>query len=135
MIGRIERVPKSGPQTVYDADASANAQPSDTAETAPEWPKPLAAEAFHGPAGEIVRAIDPHTEADLAGLLSCVKTEKFTLHADSLRCSFEDWFRANMGKGAEIPRISKQPFTIWAEMDLLMAGILPCGPVRYKSVC
>jgi hypothetical protein len=33
------------------------------------WPEPLAEPAFHGLAGEIVRAIEPHTEADLAALL------------------------------------------------------------------
>jgi hypothetical protein len=37
-------------------------------ETAP-WPKPLAPEAFYGLAGNIVRAIEPHTEADPAALL------------------------------------------------------------------
>lgn len=36
---------------------------------APDWPAPLAAEAFHGPAGRFVRAIEPHTEADAAALL------------------------------------------------------------------
>jgi len=34
-----------------------------------EWPKPLADKAFHGLAGEIVRAIEPHSEADPAALL------------------------------------------------------------------
>jgi hypothetical protein len=34
-----------------------------------QWPKPLAEHAFHGIAGEIVRAIEPHTEADPAALL------------------------------------------------------------------
>jgi hypothetical protein len=34
-----------------------------------QWPKPLATHAFHGIAGEIVRAIEPHTEADPAALL------------------------------------------------------------------
>lgn len=34
-----------------------------------EWPRPLAEQAFHGIAGEIVRAIEPHTEADPAALL------------------------------------------------------------------
>src|SRR5262245_58877285 len=34
-----------------------------------EWPKPLAQQAFHGIAGEFVRAIEPHTEADPAALL------------------------------------------------------------------
>jgi hypothetical protein len=33
------------------------------------WPKPLGDAAYHGLAGEIVRAIEPHTEADIAALL------------------------------------------------------------------
>jgi Protein of unknown function (DUF3987) len=35
----------------------------------PEWPAPLDPAAYHGLAGEIVRAIEPHTEADPAALL------------------------------------------------------------------
>jgi hypothetical protein len=35
----------------------------------PEWPDPPGEEAFHGIVGEIVRAIEPHTETDMAGLL------------------------------------------------------------------
>jgi len=35
----------------------------------PPWPEPLAEEAFYGLAGEIVRTIEPHTEADPAALL------------------------------------------------------------------
>jgi hypothetical protein len=35
----------------------------------PPWPKPLATEAFHGLAGEIVRELEPATEADPAALL------------------------------------------------------------------
>jgi hypothetical protein len=34
-----------------------------------QWPKPLAEQAFHGIAGEIVRSIEPHTEADPSALL------------------------------------------------------------------
>ncbi len=37
--------------------------------TTPGWPKPLAAQAFHGIAGEIVKAIAPHTESDPNALL------------------------------------------------------------------
>ena len=37
--------------------------------TAPKWPEPLEDEAFHGLAGKIVRAIEPHSEADPAALL------------------------------------------------------------------
>lgn len=33
------------------------------------WPEPLAKEALHGLAGDIVRTIEPHTEADPAALL------------------------------------------------------------------
>jgi hypothetical protein len=45
------------------------------AETAPlvtaghPWPAPIAGEAFHGLAGEIVRAISPHSEADPVAIL------------------------------------------------------------------
>jgi len=35
----------------------------------PPWPAPLNPAAYHGLAGEIVRAIEPHTEADPAALL------------------------------------------------------------------
>ncbi len=34
-----------------------------------KWPAPLASQAFHGIAGAVVRAIEPHTEADPAALL------------------------------------------------------------------
>ena len=62
-IGRVERVSDGGEvKTVYNSET-----PSPQA--ASEWPEPLAAEAYHGLAGEIVRAIEPHTESDPAGLL------------------------------------------------------------------
>jgi len=35
----------------------------------PGWPTPLAAAAFHGVAGEIIRLIEPESEADPAGML------------------------------------------------------------------
>src|SRR3954454_2205226 len=38
------------------------------------WPKPLGDVAYHGSIGEIVRAIEPHTEADPAALLFQVLT-------------------------------------------------------------
>jgi hypothetical protein len=37
---------------------------------APTWPKPPAAEAYHGLAGRIVRTIEPHTESDPLALLA-----------------------------------------------------------------
>lgn len=41
----------------------------DPEEDAPAWPAPMAEEAFHGPAGAIVRRIEPHTESDRQALL------------------------------------------------------------------
>lgn len=38
--------------------------------TRQSWPAPLASEAFHGLSGEIVRAVEPHSEADPAALLA-----------------------------------------------------------------
>src|ERR1039458_9173527 len=35
----------------------------------PQWPKAMEPEAFHGLAGGIVWTIEPHSEADVAGLL------------------------------------------------------------------
>jgi len=57
-----------------DSEGPANGEASSTVFDGPtparfNWPEPLAAEAFHGPAGEVVRLIGPHTEADPAALL------------------------------------------------------------------
>ncbi len=41
----------------------------DTPESREPWPESLAEPAYHGLAGEIVRAIEPHTESDNAALL------------------------------------------------------------------
>ncbi len=76
-VGRVERMTNSGPRVIYDAESPAvpngssngKSRPGGTGTAAPEWPKSLAVEAFHGLAGEIVRAIEPHTEADPVGLL------------------------------------------------------------------
>ncbi|HXN20162.1 MAG TPA: bifunctional DNA primase/polymerase [Candidatus Binatus sp.] len=38
--------------------------------TAPEWPEPMEPEAFIGIAGDFVRLVEPHTEADPAALLA-----------------------------------------------------------------
>ena len=38
--------------------------PSGTTEIPRSWPEPIAEEAYHGITGEIVRAIEPDTEAD-----------------------------------------------------------------------
>jgi len=42
---------------------------SETISTARQWPDPPAEEAYHGLAGDVVRAIGPHTEASRVALL------------------------------------------------------------------
>jgi hypothetical protein len=61
----------NGPEALRELLAAARdplgPEPLDA--TPPPWPAPLAGEAFHGLAGEYVRAVEPHTEADPAALL------------------------------------------------------------------
>jgi hypothetical protein len=45
-------------------------RPCDPRPTERQWPKPLAEQAFYGITGDIVRTIEPHTEADPAALLA-----------------------------------------------------------------
>jgi hypothetical protein len=45
------------------------APPGLTTPPSPDWPEPPDEMAYHGLAGEIIRAIEPHTEADPAALL------------------------------------------------------------------
>jgi hypothetical protein len=40
----------------------------------PSWPNPPEPAAFHGPAGQYVRVIEPHTEADLVAILTATLT-------------------------------------------------------------
>jgi Protein of unknown function (DUF3987) len=78
-IGRIERVSESGAHVVYDAESKSSSAvdgteerqrtPDNTSATGPHWPKPLAREAFHGLAGDFVRAVEPYSEADPAAIL------------------------------------------------------------------
>jgi hypothetical protein len=58
-------VDRAGPQAVTERKST----PGNATAKAPEWPKPLAVEAFHGLAGDAVRTIEPHSEADPAALL------------------------------------------------------------------
>ena len=46
--------------------------PEEDSPQAAPWPDPLRPEAFHGVAGELVRKIEPHSEADPAALLTHV---------------------------------------------------------------
>ena len=53
----------------WDAEWDCWARPVPKPPAEPLWPAPLAEAAFHGLAGQIVRTIEPHTEADPAALL------------------------------------------------------------------
>src|SRR5262245_9273058 len=55
-----------------DATAAARDDAATPETTNDPWPKPLTPPAFHGLLGAIVRAIEPHTEADPAALLTHV---------------------------------------------------------------
>lgn len=52
-----------------NARAKGNGQDEEPEPQIREWPKPLGSEAFHGVLGEIVRAIEPHSESDPVALL------------------------------------------------------------------
>jgi hypothetical protein len=44
-------------------------QKAEAAPTVPQWPDPIHENGFHGVAGDLVRTLEPHTEADPAALL------------------------------------------------------------------
>lgn len=54
---------------ILHTDSAPGSMKSPNLAPPPGWPDPLDAAALHGLAGEIVRTIEPHTEADLAALL------------------------------------------------------------------
>lgn len=60
-MGKIELTTKDAEiiEGLFDTETSGE----------PGWPAPLASEAMHGLAGDIVRTLEPHTEADPAALL------------------------------------------------------------------
>ena len=58
-VGRYDPAPSTRTMAVHDT------QPKPSI----PWPEPLAEEAFHGLVGDVVRAIDPVTEADPAAIL------------------------------------------------------------------
>ena len=54
------------------------------------WPADLAPEAFYGLAGRIVKAIEPHTEADVAALLMNILVAAGALFGDRPHLNFAD---------------------------------------------
>ncbi|MES2210085.1 MAG: bifunctional DNA primase/polymerase [Chloroflexota bacterium] len=68
--GTPERLGDATADPVADAEimAAAAVEPAEPA-AATGWPEPPDDAAYHGPLGEIVRAVAPHTEADPVGVL------------------------------------------------------------------
>jgi hypothetical protein len=64
----IEEIARSVCTLYQPAEPSRNGHHPEPPAQAP-WPDPLAPEAFHGPAGEFVERVAPHSEADLPALL------------------------------------------------------------------
>jgi hypothetical protein len=66
-----EIMPPPGPQPERDSGGRAAAKKTETADAAPArgWLKPPAPIAFHGLAGDFVRVVEPHSEADPVALL------------------------------------------------------------------
>jgi Protein of unknown function (DUF3987)/Primase C terminal 1 (PriCT-1) len=62
----VRKIAESAGQWAPASEASAT---DDVTAPATRWPDPLKQEAFHGISGELVRLIEPHSEADLAALL------------------------------------------------------------------
>jgi hypothetical protein len=57
-------------ETIRKLQAETGQRVETAAPTVPQWPDPLHEDAFHGLAGEVVRRIEPHSEADPAALLA-----------------------------------------------------------------
>ena len=93
------------------------------------WPAPLAAAAFHGPAGEFVRRLEPHTEADPAAILLQTlvavgnvfgRTAHFMAEADQHFCNLNCVLVGNTSKGRK--------GTSWGRTFQLLAKIDPYWP-------
>jgi hypothetical protein len=61
------RQASTAPEEEPREEAEAETEPLVT--TGQPWPAPIAGEAFHGLAGEVVRAIEPHSESDPVAIL------------------------------------------------------------------
>ena len=66
-VGQWKNFFVNEPELLDGATRGEEERPPTTRER--QWPAPLAPQAFHGIAGEIVHKIEPHTEADPAALL------------------------------------------------------------------
>jgi hypothetical protein len=65
----VEALANAAPLWQPAAAATADGDASEETEPVTLWPDPLSPEAFHGLAGELVRRVEPHTEADPVAVL------------------------------------------------------------------
>ena len=125
--------PSSAPTQPISEPALNGGKAVDTG-TAPAWPSPLREEAFHGLAGEIVHAIEPHSEADPAALLfqflvafgSIIgRTAHFVAEADK---HYLNLFLVLVGVSAK-----GRKGTAWGHIRRLGEGVDPAWTPRVKS--
>ena len=65
----IARVLERDPELLAEAEGRPGRTVSASPSSPKHWPEPIEPDAFHGVAGEVVRMIEPHSEADPAALL------------------------------------------------------------------
>ncbi len=91
----------------YAPDPYSPYPPSSPTVFSQKWPSPLGEQAFHGLAGQFVRLVEPHTEADRVGLLSQLlvafgnvvgRGAHFRAEAD---CHFTNLFAVLVGETAK----------------------------------
>ena len=111
------------------ADIGTDEPPPVTPPPVTSWPAPLAAAAFHGPAGEFVRRLEPHTESDPAAILLQTlvavgnvfgRTAHFMAEADRHFCNVNCVLVGNTSKGRK--------GTSWGRTFQMMAKIDPYWP-------
>jgi hypothetical protein len=87
------------PKPEATSDQPPPPRPEGGADSAPKtaWPKPLAAEALYGLAGDVVHVIEPHSEADPVALLTQAVTYFGNVIGPGPRFRAEsDWHRTNL---------------------------------------
>lgn len=62
--GMAEAERKAALTSIYNGEGDPTAPPKAVPKVAPAWPAPIGGEALRGLAGDVARAIEPHTEAD-----------------------------------------------------------------------
>ena len=114
--------------------SDSNTNDADESLNVAAWPTPLAPEAFHGPIGELVYLIEPHTEADPVALLiqalvafgSVIgRTAHFVAEADK---HFMNLFAVLVGATSK-----GRKGTSWGRIRFLFETLVPEWSLRVQS--